>query len=310
MTTVLVIDGGQTSTRAALLLDGRKGGTWRGAPLAHPRQPGGRERLRQVLASACLWGRTQARAVGTAPTDLRVLAALSGLHPEDEDLRQELVALLSSHLELPSSAVAVLPDYVAAWWATTVGAPGILLIAGGGTVVYGRDAEGRDCRIGGWGHRLGDEGSAYWLGLEAVRHCLRAHDGLDQPGQLYGQVLSQLGRTSPREVADGIYGGEIADDQVAAVAPTVVALAKGGDPTCRRLLEEASRHLAEMVSAAVRQLGPLPVWLWGGVATSPSVRCLLSQLLPGLELRPTEGLDSWERLAAAAQQILGAHRSR
>ena len=56
---------------------------------------------------------------------------------------------------------------------------GIAVVAGTGSVAWGRREDGREARRGGWGHLLGDEGIGWWLGREAVRRCLaRADAGL------------------------------------------------------------------------------------------------------------------------------------
>jgi len=72
------------------------------------------------------------------------------------------------------------PDYVGNWAAATAGEPAIMVLSGGGAVAYGRDASGHSARSGGWGHLLGDEGSGYWIGLEAIKMVFRAHDGMVQ----------------------------------------------------------------------------------------------------------------------------------
>ena len=73
------------------------------------------------------------------------------------------------------------------------GAAGILLIAGTGSIAWGRDAAGRTARAGGWGFQLGDEGSGYFLGMAALQAVVRAHDGRAPETTLTADVLERTG---------------------------------------------------------------------------------------------------------------------
>jgi len=69
----------------------------------------------------------------------------------------------------------------------------LLLVAGTGSAAVAITAEGRRVRVGGWGARVGDEGSGAWLGIEAVRATLHALDGRDPPGELSAAVQAAWG---------------------------------------------------------------------------------------------------------------------
>ena len=83
----------------------------------------------------------------------------------------------------------VVNDVVGAWAAATGAQPGIGAISGTGSNVFGVGPDGREWRVGGWGHLLGDEGSGYWLGVESIRAALHDRDGSGP----------QIGRASCRE---------------------------------------------------------------------------------------------------------------
>ncbi len=71
----------------------------------------------------------------------------------------------------------VVNDALIALEAGVPGGAGVVVVAGTGSIAYGRDAQGRAARAGGWGYVLGDEGSGYWLGRHALRAVVRAADG-------------------------------------------------------------------------------------------------------------------------------------
>ena len=75
----------------------------------------------------------------------------------------------------------VVNDVVAAWATATAAGPGVAVISGTGSNVFGVGPDGRTWRSGGWGHILGDEGSGYWLGVESIRAALRDLDASGPP---------------------------------------------------------------------------------------------------------------------------------
>src|SRR6202041_813172 len=54
--------------------------------------------------------------------------------------------------------------------------PGVIAIAGTGSIVYGRDSSGNTARAGGWGFAISDDGSGHWIGRRAISALLRARD--------------------------------------------------------------------------------------------------------------------------------------
>src|SRR5205085_1278058 len=68
-------------------------------------------------------------------------------------------------------------------------APGIVIIAGTGSIVYGRNQRGEAARAGGWGHLIGDEGSGYWIGREALAAVMRAEDGRGPSTRMTADIL-------------------------------------------------------------------------------------------------------------------------
>jgi N-acetylglucosamine kinase-like BadF-type ATPase len=145
------------------------------------------------------------------------------------------------------------------------GEPGLLLIAGTGSMCYGRDAAGKQSRAGGWGHLLDDVGSAYDVGLSSLRAVVRQADGRTRP--------SPWGAATLRAVGTGIEGlidwaGAASKQDIAALAPVTVAAAGDGDASAVGLLERAATDLASLVAAAAPalDLGAKPtVALTGGL---------------------------------------------
>ncbi|WP_306863951.1 N-acetylglucosamine kinase [Arthrobacter bambusae] len=191
----------------------------------------------------------------------RVLAGAGGIDT-DADARA-LAELIEPHV--PGAQVTVVHDsrlLLAAGGAST----GVAVIAGTGSAAWGKNAQGEEARAGGWGFLLGDEGSGYWLGREAVRHSLRRmNKGLDPDG-LTAALLESCGVDDPNKLI-ALFHSEDTDRRYwAQRASAVIETAREGLEISRQLLDQAGRDLAELAAQAVRQLGlPGPVILGGGL---------------------------------------------
>src|SRR5207237_4016708 len=121
--------------------------------------------------------------------------------------------------------------------------PGIVVIAGTGSIVYGRNAQHVAARAGGWGHILGDEGSGYWIGREALAAVMRADDGRGPETRLTGDVLEHFNITSTSQLPRIVYDRELPRMSVAALGPIVQQAREQGDVVAMRILEHAADEL-------------------------------------------------------------------
>ncbi|MHC5002807.1 MAG: N-acetylglucosamine kinase [Planctomycetota bacterium] len=124
---------------------------------------------------------------------------------------------------------------------------GIALVAGTGSMAWGRGHDGRDDRVGGWGRLLGDEGSAYDLASSALRCAARAADGRGPRTTLLQRLMERLGCARPRDLVDAVASAATDPRRLAALAPLVLAAAEDGDDEARRLVTAAAEELATMV---------------------------------------------------------------
>jgi N-acetylglucosamine kinase-like BadF-type ATPase len=142
-------------------------------------------------------------------------------------------------------AVRAMPDAQAAALGALGGAPGVLVLAGTGSILVAHDGRGRWARAGGFGPLLGDEGSGFWLGREWVR-------ATTEPGDF--DAIRKLAHAA-RPVA-----------AVAALAPSVLGRARRGHVVAARIAGEGQRHLAGSAADLARRLRlPSPVAIsWAG----------------------------------------------
>ncbi|WP_238936501.1 N-acetylglucosamine kinase [Pseudomonas typographi] len=152
---------------------------------------------------------------------------------------------------------------------------GVLILAGTGSMAWAsrNESGAAPVRVGGWGDVFGDEGSAYWIGAQALVIASRTLDGRANQPRFTQALLDHL-HLAPEQLAGWVY--HVADRRasVAALARQVSAWAGAGDSAAIELLHAAAGHLAEHVSAAWRAIGLQgpPVWSYaGGVFTNPLI---------------------------------------
>ena len=145
---------------------------------------------------------------------------------------------------------------------------GIAVIAGTGSVAWGIDSTGRERRAGGWGYLLGDEGSGYWLGREAVRTVLRANQR-EPEATADGFARAIVQQSQVRQPVDLIAAFHDRPERSfwAGLSRTVVEYAANGDDTALDLTHRAADELHSLVMTVAGHFdGPLPVVLGGGLA--------------------------------------------
>jgi len=147
--------------------------------------------------------------------------------------------------------------------------PGIAVNAGTGSIVYGRNAKFEAARAGGWGHMIGDEGSGYWIGREALAAVMRAADGRGPDTGLTAEILSHFNVDDESRLPRIVYDREQPRVSVAALGPIVQRAAEQGDAVALRILERAADELvlaARSVATHLEMRGDeFSFYLAGGV---------------------------------------------
>lgn len=165
--------------------------------------------------------------------------------------------------------------------------PGVVIIAGTGSIVFGRNPAGLAARAGGWGHVLGDEGGGYWLGRLALRAVVRAADGRGSATRLTTYILGHFGVDRPEELVHEVYARTLPPPAIAALARYVQQAAEEGDEVAAALIESAARELVTSARAVVTRLGLAeavwPFLLSGGLFSAvPRLTTELTARLPAI----------------------------
>jgi N-acetylglucosamine kinase-like BadF-type ATPase len=256
---VLAVDGGQSSTLALLAdFDGTILAYGRGGPSNHYNEPGGPERLASALRDST---EEALKSAGqSAETIAYVWLGMTGAHPQAQVIAQSL---------FPDANVQLLHDAVTALAGASVARPGVVVIAGTGAVAYGRLDTGEEARSGGWGYLMGDEGSGYWIGVEAIRAACQASDGRGESTTLIRRIPEHLRVDDLRALHRQLYAQEVSRSAIASLASVTADAARAGDAVAVRLLQRAGQELAQAALAVIARLGRsevgLPIYHTGGV---------------------------------------------
>jgi N-acetylglucosamine kinase-like BadF-type ATPase len=260
----LGIDGGGTKTTCAVGDELRLLATATAGPsnIVRVGEARARESLHQAVRQACI-------AAGITPEQVaRTCVGGSGAaRPElAEIVRRALAEILPMPIE-------VVGDMQTALDAAFDTGPGVIVNAGTGSFAYGRNREGATARAGGWGFAIGDEGSAHWIGCEAVRAVLQATDRTSANARTAFEhtpfveaLMKTWGVTSLSDLARA--ANSIPPPDFAALFPAVAA---SEDELALKVLSMAGRELAEVASVVIRRLfvaeevKTVPVAMTGGV---------------------------------------------
>jgi glucosamine kinase len=198
--------------------------------------------------------------IGAGPVS-QVYAGAGGIDTDDD--AAALAALIEPHV--PGAKITVVHDsrlLLAAGRANT----GVAVIAGTGSAAWGRNAEGEEARAGGWGYLLGDEGSGYWLGREAVRYSLRRMNQGLPVDQLTAALLESCGVEDPNRLISLFHSPDTGRRFWAQQARPVVEAAAAGHAASQELVDQAGHDLAALAVQALRKLDiDGPVILGGGL---------------------------------------------
>jgi glucosamine kinase len=208
--------------------------------------PGNAEYCADIIAALVASALESAEHMGTAPKVL--YAGVAGTGREEEQIA--LQAALSGR-DLADEVVVETDASIAL--ADAFGdRSGVLLIAGTGSIAYGRSPSGMLARCGGWGVTFGDEGGGAWIGRRALSVVAAAHDGREPETALTGAILTAA---QVNEVEQLIPWAIAADrEALAALAPSVLAMAMQDDIRANSIVDMAVEELVLHVRALARKL--------------------------------------------------------
>ena len=274
----LGIDGGGSKT-SCLLGDEQSVRASANGPGSNPIRVGeerSRQALEDVVLEACAAAKVEPSKIA------RTCIGMAGAaRPQIEKQVRGVLA------DLVSGEISVVGDMVIALEAGFRGGPGLIVVAGTGSISYGRNERGETARAGGWGFAISDEGSGHWIGRAAVAGAMRAHD-LGENSVLISSIMNTWHLGSRDDVVRA--ANAISPPDFAELLPQVLAAAASGDSRANEILTQAATELAQLARIVAERLWraqqAFRVALAGGVfQNSPLVRQVFSNSLRSLHPR-------------------------
>lgn len=286
---VVGVDGGATKTRVIVAnAEGEELATLTGTASAV--RPGEAQHSADVIER--LVGEALAACDREDETPEAVCIGVAGVG-RDAEYSAFMAALSKRPL---AEELVVLPDFFVALEDAFGDDAGIVLIAGTGSVAYGRGPAGKMARCGGWGPACGDEGSGAWIGRRALSVITGSADGREPETALLGVVLTHLEMESADELV--AWGSTATPGQLAQLANVVTTVAVTGDQRATSLCTLACEELVLHVRTLARHLfaderAAVPVALAGGLFERGSylrtiVETRLRSAVPGTVLHAEE----------------------
>jgi N-acetylglucosamine kinase-like BadF-type ATPase len=155
---------------------------------------------------------------------------------------------------LPSARVRVMTDVALGLPAAGLES-GVVIVAGTGAIAWGRNDAGTTARAGGWGYMLGDEGSGYDVGRQALQAALMAADGRGEGTLLLPRLIRQLRLGTIEQAVEWAHDAANPRRAIAALAALVVEVAHQGDQVAGGILTRAGIELGRSAAAVIRRLG-------------------------------------------------------
>lgn len=261
---IIGVDGGGTGTRAVI-------GTQKGEVLAIVKGAGTnmkstppdevRLQIEQLLEQLL-------QKIGVTKNDVSTvfLCVAGGDRQVDIDRWERWMGLL---FPANSCQITITNDAVAALTSGTFTKQGIVVIAGTGSIVYAITKNLQVSRVGGWGYLLGDEGSGYYIGQEALRIIAQHYDVFGMNGDVFtAAILEQLALKNPTDIITQVYEHPQPRVLIASLARTVLRLAEQQNVKAENIIEQAVHHLVQFIQTMLKkeqQVKNLPIVLCGGL---------------------------------------------
>jgi N-acetylglucosamine kinase-like BadF-type ATPase len=264
--------------------------------------------LHQVMEAAL----AQVAASPDADPGIRPAAICLGIAGVDRPADAEAVRGIMRRIGFQTQTL-VVNDALVALVAGAGDEPGVVVVAGTGSIAYARNAAGQAARAGGWGYLLCDEGGGFWIGRSALAAVVRQFDGRGPATLLTAMVLEQMRLSSPTELIHEIYYRDLHRHTIAGLAGLVQRATDAGDAVAAQILKRAGGELAAAAASVITRLGmrgeAFPTVLAGGIFRGvpwlrDDVASRLSEVAPRsvvrlLEVEPAVGAV---RLALAASK--------
>lgn len=243
----LGVDGGGTKTRA-VLLDREKTIVGEGfAGASNPLRVGLETAVTNIFSSVDAACDEANKSRGDIISAVFGLAGVRRL-----DLRQRVRERITNNLG--TEFIEVVTDAEIALYGATLGKAGVVVIAGTGSICYGKNEKGKTAIAGGWGPLAGDEGGGATIARRALQEIAKATDGRGEETLLSRAGIDYFRTSTPENLLIAIYTPQMDNAKIAGFARLVIETAQNGDKIAIEILSEAGYELGLAANAVIKKL--------------------------------------------------------
>ncbi len=244
----LGIDGGGTKTKYLLVNEGLQKVCEREGSTIHIHQVGVegiKSQLKENISKIC-------EEVNISTKDIAYAFAGVPGYGESLDDMVKIDKAIKEVMEVPYS---IDNDAVNGWAGGTACKPGVNVVAGTGSIAYGRNAEGKLARCGGFGPGIGDDGSAYWIALRTINEYTRQKDGRSEKTVLVDILEKEYNISYKYEIVDIAFNRlKFNRTELAKFSTICFLAAEAGCLACKKIFEDAARAIFEHIYAISKEL--------------------------------------------------------
>lgn len=218
-----------------------------------------------TLLSECV----SSQNISTVDIEAIVLGTTGGGRRNDAELLEKMIFEDAGRKSISINKFRVESDARIALEGAFSGKAGSILIAGTGSIMFGKDDKGEIHRVGGFGRYIGDEGSGYRIGRKGLNAVARYIDGRAKPTKIADLLDQEFSISNSEQLITEVYRNNF---NIASVAPLVFEAAESGDKIAQRILEDEADELLLHVTAMKTKLNVLllKISLIGSILTSPN----------------------------------------
>ena len=257
------VDGGGTGTRAVIMDEKQRvlgeGESGPGNPLRVGIATAATN-VREAIDNAC--------GEAAIHRDEIMIATVGLAGVRRKDIHDRTLEQLTEYLN-EVKIIELLPDGEIALYGATGGRPGLVVIAGTGSICCGKNRNGKYFCAGGWGPIVGDEGGASWISRKALQAVAQAADGRGSKTALTAAALNYFKVASADDLSTAIYSQTMTNDRLAGFGRQVMRVARTGDALAIEILRKAGQQLGLAATAVIKKLQMenerFPVAYVGGV---------------------------------------------
>lgn len=201
----------------------------------------------------------------------RIVLGTTGAGRENDALKlEQAVYEETSATELTPNSFKVVSDARIALEGAFSSLPGSILIAGTGSIMFGKDKEGRIHRVGGFGRLIGDEGSGLTIGRKGINLLAKYYDGRIQGSLLTNKIENQFDISNHEQLISKVYSDEL---KIQKIAPLVMEAAAEGDDLCNAILDSETDELLMHIVSMSKKLNEesMKLVFIGGTITNDNI---------------------------------------